>query len=231
MTNRREVTTSTQEEFFKRMGRSIPNHPKIDRSIISPEELKLFDKYFSTLCTDLTIYKQLFSIEESIEVLNSFSSIIFGRIQSTYIERICLKIACLLDPAESGRNGINKNLTLKRFASQCNSAELNTLIKNLDALYNSTGIKTWRNKVLAHSDLKTAMGEFDFDLKFTLEDLENIIQCIQEIVDLIVGPNVTTDTEVVLPYGNDVGSFIAKLKKCNNVEKKRRHPEKKRRHP
>lgn len=61
------------------------------------------------------------------------------------------------------------------------------------------------------------MGDFDFNLKFTLEDLENIIQCIQEIVDLIVDPNVTIDTEVKLPYGCDVGSFIAKLKKCNNV--------------
>jgi len=217
MTSRREATTTTQEEFFKRMGRSIPNHPNIDRSNISSEELQFFDRYFSTLCTDLTIYKQLFSTEESITVLNSFNSLIFGRIQATYIERICLKIACLLDPAESGKGGVNKNLTLKRFVTQCNSSELNTLIGNLDTLYDSTGIKTWRNKVLAHSDLKTAMGEFDFDLKFSLEDLENIIQCVQEILDLIVDPNVTTDTEVKLPYGSDVSSFIAKIKKCNNA--------------
>lgn len=208
---------STQEDFFKRMGMELPNQPQIDRSKINVKEIEFFKNYFVTLCTDLTIYKQLFADANAIKILNEFSPLIFSRLQYSYLERICIKISCLLDPAASGRNGKNKNMTLKRFTELCNSDDLNSLISNLELIYESTGIKKWRNKVLAHTDLKTAMGELDFELKFEIADLENIVISIQEIIDLIDNPKVTSDTEVKLPYGNDVYSFLAKLSANQNV--------------
>ncbi|WP_166372245.1 hypothetical protein [Psychromonas sp. SA13A] len=202
---------STQEDFFKRMDLEMPNQPKIDRSKIDINEIGLFKNYFVALCTDLTIYKQLFSDVNSIQILNEFSPVIFGRLQSSYLERICLKIACLLDPATSGRDGVNKNMTLRRFTELCNSNELNSLVIELESFYESTGIKKWRNKVLAHTDLKAAMGQLDFELKFEVADLENIVIFIQEIIDLIEDPTTTSDTRVKLPNGNDVYTFLEKL--------------------
>ena len=202
---------STQEDFFKRMGLEMPNQPKIDRSKIDINEIDFFKNYFVALCTDLTIYKQLFSDTNSIQILNEFSPVIFGRLQSSYLERICLKIACLLDPATSGRDGVNKNMTLRRFTELCNSNELNSLVVELESFYESTGIKKWRNKVLAHTDLKAAMGQLDFELKFEIADLENIVIFIQGIIDLIEDPTTTSDTRVKLPNGNDVYTFLEKL--------------------
>lgn len=212
-----KVRTCTQEEFYSRMGLEIPNRPEIDRSKINDSELEFFKDYFVTLCTDLTIYKELFAEPDSVKTLNDFSPLIFSRIQSSYLERICLKIACLLDPALSGRDGKNKNMTLKRFTELCCSEELNTLVSRLEDLYSSTGIKKWRNKVLSHTDLKTAMGQLDFELKFEVVDLQRIVISIQEILDLINDPSVTSDTEVKLPYGRDVHSFLVKLKSSKNV--------------
>lgn len=181
------------------------------------KEIDLFKNYFVALCTDLTIYKQLFSDPNSIQILNEFSPVIFRRLQSSYLERICLKIACLLDPAASGRNGANKNMTLRRFTELCNSNELNSLILKVESFYESTGIKKWRNKVLAHTDLKAAMGELDFELKFDIADLENIVILTQEIIDLIGDPTTTSDTQVKLPNGNDVYTFLEKLNSIKNI--------------
>jgi hypothetical protein len=209
--------TSSLEEFYDRMGFSLPKQVTVDRDLFEESELKCFEDYFVSLCTDLTIYNQLFGSDDSVAVLNEFNNFIFHRIQLNFIEKICLKIACLMDPAASGRNCSNKNLSLKRFVEIANCPELNKAYEKLYESYEKTGIKTWRNKILAHTDLNTAMGKFTFNLNFEADDLNQIIREIQDIIDLIKDPEVYTDTEVTLPFDSDVNSFIFKLSKLNRA--------------
>ena len=194
----------------------MPEKVSINRELFCEEELACFENYFASLCTDLTIYNQLFGCDESISVLNEFNGLIFGRIQLNFVERICLKIACLMDPASSGKGGANKNLSLKRLVDISQNNELKETYDRLQASYEKTGIKIWRNKILAHTDLKTAMGEYDFELKLDKDTLNEIIREIQDIYDLIKDPNVYTDTAVTLPFDKDVNSFLTKLKVANN---------------
>lgn len=212
--------TSSLKEFCKRMGVSAPQKATIDRDLFEESELKCFEDYFVSLCTDLTIYNQLFGSYDSVSVLKEFNNFIFHRIQINFIEKICLRIACLMDPATSGRSGTNKNLALKRFVEIASCSELNLAYGKLYESYEKTGIKTWRNKILAHTDLETAMGNFTFNLNLETDDLNQMIREIQDIVDLIKDPEVYTDTAVTLPFGNDVSSFIYKLKKLNSVTDK-----------
>jgi hypothetical protein len=206
------IRTSSMEEFYERIGMPVPNTPKVDRTLFNESELKCFEDYFVSLCTDLTIYNQLFGSDDSIKVLNEFNGLIFQRIQSNFIERICLKIACLMDPAKSGSN---KNLSLKRLVEISSVQELADAYEKLNNYYQDTGIKTWRNKILAHTDLKAAMGEYDFNLSFEVNDLKLIIQEIQNILDLIKDPTVYTEAEVTLPFDSDGNSFIFKLNQLN----------------
>ena len=121
-----------------------------------------------------------------------------------------------MDPASSGKGSANKNLSLKRLVDISQNSELKETYGRLQASYEKTGIKIWRNKILAHTDLKTAMGEYDFELKLDKDTLNEIIREIQDIYDLIKDPNVYKDTAVTLPFDKDVNSFLTKLKVANN---------------
>ncbi|QJR79970.1 hypothetical protein CA267_003830 [Alteromonas pelagimontana] len=206
-------TTSSWEEFSKRTGIPLPSTPKIDRSLFSDSEIKCFESYFVSLCTDLTIYNQLFGTDESISVLNEFNGFVFKRIQRSFLEKICLKISCLMDPAKAGSND---NLSLLRFVEKAGSPELSAVYDKLYKDYESTGIKIWRNKVLAHTDLKTVMGKFEFKLKLDADNINRMVRDMQDLIDLIKDPRVYTDTEVTLPFGSDGNSFVSRLRKINS---------------
>ncbi|WP_414681210.1 hypothetical protein [Marinomonas sp. 2405UD66-6] len=175
---------------------------------VNQAELDVIKGYFSNLCTDLTLYSELFTSKETVDVLNEFNSLVFSRVQKAYIEKLCLSIACLLDPAETGKN---KNLSLARIIEQCDCHELRDKEEQLKNLYTSTGIKKWRQKLLAHNDLSTLMGRKPLEIKFEYEDIENILELIQEIFDYISDPRVHTDIKVVLPYDKNGRAFVRKL--------------------
>ncbi|EPM4027985.1 hypothetical protein ACTJ2P_003146 [Vibrio cholerae] len=206
---------ASYDEFCKANNLPLPHRVDFDRSKVNSKELEVLKSYFASLCTDLTLYSELFTSQASVNVLNEFNSLVFSRIQKAYVEKLCLSIACLLDPSETGKN---KNLSLARLVKQCNCPELDDKLSKLNDLYESTGIKQWRQKLLAHNDLGTLMGTKPLNLKFGHDDIENIIELIQEIFDDISDPRVHTDIKVVLPYDKNGSAFIRKLQ-CSSENK------------
>lgn len=200
---------ASYDKFCKARGLPLPHRVEFDRSKVKQDELKVIREYFSNLCLDLTVYSDLFTEQQSIDAMNEFNPLVFGRIQKAYIEKLCLSLACLLDPAQTGNN---KNLSLARVIDQCDCPELERKYSDLLKLYDLTGIKSWRSKLLAHNDLNTLMGKKKLDLKFEHDDIENIIELIQEIFDDISDPRAQTDIRVTLPFGQDVNQFVSKLK-------------------
>ncbi|MFI0473736.1 hypothetical protein ACGLWX_13565 [Halomonas sp. HMF6819] len=210
-TNKSETQIyATYDEFCKARGLILPHRVEFNRSKVKQDELKVIKEYFTNLCLDLTVYSDLFTDQQSIDVLNEFNSLIFGRIQKAYIEKLCLSLACLLDPAQTGRN--NENLSLARIIAQCECPELDDKYSELLKLYELTGIKSWRSKLLAHNDLNTLMGKKKLDLKFRKNDIENIIELIQEIFDDISGSTAQTDIRIALLFDQDISQFLNKLK-------------------
>ncbi|MCK8044854.1 hypothetical protein MSG37_08150 [Shewanella sp. 1CM18E] len=199
---------SSFDEFCNANGLPLPHRVEFDRSKINQQELKVIKNYFTDLCIDLTVYSDLFTSQESVDTLNEFNDLIFNRIKRAYVEKLCLSIACLLDPAETGNN---KNLSLAHIIKQCNCPELDVKLDGLKGIYESTGIKRWRQKLLAHNDLSTLMGVKPLDLKFEHNDIEHMIELIQEIFDDISDPTVHTDIRVVLPFDKNGSAFIKKL--------------------
>lgn len=200
---------ASYDEFCKANNLPLPHRIEFDRSKVNQQELAVIKSYFVGLCTDLTLYSELFTSQESVDVLNKFNSLVFSHIQKAYIEKLCLSIACLLDPAETGKN---ENLSLARIIKQTNCPELDDKLNQLKGLYESTGIKQWRQKLLAHNDLSTLMGTKPLSIRFEHDDIEIIIGLIQEIFDDISDPTVHTDIKVVLPYDRNGNAFIRKLR-------------------
>ncbi|PKG62641.1 MULTISPECIES: hypothetical protein [Pseudoalteromonas] len=204
---------ASYDEFCKERGLPLPHRVEFDRTKVNQDELKVIKEYFTNLCLDLTIYSDLFTEQQSIDAMNEFNSLVFSRIQKAYIEKLCLSLACLLDPAQTGKN---KNLSLARVITQCECPELDGKYSELLKLYEFTGIKSWRSKLLAHNDLNTLMGKKKLDLKFEHDDIESIIELIQEIFDDISDPTVHTDIRIILPFEQDVNQFVSKLKLASN---------------
>ncbi|EGQ8604990.1 hypothetical protein NOK89_24925 [Vibrio parahaemolyticus] len=199
---------ASYEEACKANNSPLPKRIECDSSKVDQQEFEVLKEYFLNLCTDLTLYSELFTIQESLDVLHKFNPLVFSHIQKAYLEKLCLSIACLFDPAETGKN---KNLSLDRIIKQCDCPNLDAKFKKLEELYESTGIKKWRRKLLAHNDLQTLMGTKPLNLKFEHDDIENIMELIQEIIDDISDPKVSTDIKVVLPRDQDSSAFIYKL--------------------
>src|SRR5215471_5302470 len=169
---------------------------KVDRSKVNHQELDTLKQYFRNLCTDLTIYQDLFTREQAVTVLNRFSSLIFARIQQTYIQKLCLSLACLFDPEQTGKN---KNLSLQRLVNQCDCNELTKMYDDLVQIYDATGIRDWRNKVLAHNDLGTLLGTETLTVNLNWSVIEHISEKIQEIFGTMSDPHVQTDIRNLLP--------------------------------
>lgn len=214
----KKARTSTLEDFLKRnptLKELDPmNRLDFDLNSLNKEEVSALKNFLTELCTDLTIYMDLFDNKESIAELNKFNSLIFSRIERAYIERICLKFSTLMDPPKSCGK---ENLSFKRFIKITDSNLLQGLYDEIRSFYVGSGIKDWRNKVLAHADLSTFIAN-NINLKFKRADITEVIARCQEFVDWISDPTTSTDHLVKLPYGNDVSSFINGIKKLNNKE-------------
>ncbi|GAA0202915.1 hypothetical protein GCM10009123_07710 [Kangiella japonica] len=213
----KKARTSTLQEFLKRNPslRKLDPMNKIDFDVssLNKEEVVALKSFLAELCTDLTIYVELFDNKENLAELNKFNVLIFSRIERAYIERICLKFSTLMDPPKSCGK---ENLSFKRFIEITESNLLQALYDEIHDFYVVSGIKNWRNKVLAHADLSTFIAN-TIELNFRRSDITDVIAGCQEFVDWISDPTSTTDHLVKLPYGNDVSSFINGIKKLNNT--------------
>lgn len=215
-----EVTISTFDDFIKVNPELASLDPmnRIDFSLaeIKKEHLEVLTRYFLEICTDLTLYMQIFSDEENIIELNNFNGFVFNRIERAYLERICLKVATLMDPPESKVKGqMSENLSLQLFIKNTQSTMLQNIFNKLNNFYVESGIKEWRNKVLAHADLKAMSGETEITLKFERENVDKFVSEIQEFIDWISDPKISTDHHVVLPRNKDGHAFIEKLREHN----------------
>ncbi|RBO83419.1 hypothetical protein DFP76_104238 [Marinomonas aquiplantarum] len=181
---------------------------------VNQEDLQVLKSVFSNVCIDLTLYMQLFGEDESCNELNEFNSFVFPLIQKAYLERICIKVATLMDPAASNW-GKQKNLSLCQFIAQTESELLKGKFETLKKFYIDSGIKDWRNKVLAHSDLLTVSDKEPLKVSFTLDQVNDFIEGIQSFIDMMSDPRLATDISVVLPYDRSGVAFVAKIKQCN----------------
>ncbi len=186
-----------------------------DPNDLDQNEVEILNQFFSDLCLDLTIYMDMFANEDNFKELIEFSGIIFKRLEGMCLERISLKFSTLMDPIKSCGS---ENLSLKRFVEKSKSKKLSAMFDELKEFYEKSGIKEWRNKVIAHSDLETFSGKSTVTLNCTRNEIENFVVQMVEFQDFLNSPEVATDHKVTLPFDKDVNWLIHKVKKINEGE-------------
>jgi hypothetical protein len=186
------------------------------------EAMSKFEDLLFDLSNDFTIYTQLFTEDESVEVLNDFNPLIFGNYQKVLIVSIFSKIARLLDPAKTGKD---KNLSLDYFVEKYELNEEQDVIDELSYIknfYKNSNLKKYRNKVLSHNDASLALRGESISLKVEAPDVESMIELIGNLFFLIKYKSGVSDVNraidplITLPFDKDGVAFIHKLKLAYN---------------
>ena len=140
-----------------------PAQSKIDEGTPPNSLPATIEKLFEELGNEIQwvhakwmIYRELFDhSDERIDILNECASAFFYFIEQTLLNDVLLSIAKITDPARTGKR---ENLTLYQLQEQIEtlgegqfSSQLRELLADLNT--KSVGIRTYRNKSLAHFDL------------------------------------------------------------------------------
>lgn len=106
-------------------------------------------------------FKNLFaSGPERIELLKKSSDIFFSHVFHSFFEHTVICICRLTDPAESGRDNRNKNMSVLQLRQFIQNPES---LEKLDILYDTMNkeikpVRKLRDKEIGHLDLPTALG-------------------------------------------------------------------------
>lgn len=128
-------------------------------------------------------YDQLFTgDEEHFRILNNSGSNFFYFTQKIYIEYLVLCISRLLEPSSQGKN---KNLTLEMLVDLAKAENLTDLSSELEdkievAKNKSKEIRKYRNRVVSHEDLGTALAT----RAFPSMELSSIRKSLDAIADI-----------------------------------------------
>lgn len=169
--------------------------------------------------TDLTFYNQIFGSDENVETLREFSDWVFSNYQRCLTDTIFSKLAKLLDPDKTcGSNNLSFPYVIKK-VSLSEDEEINNLLNRIKAIYVDSGLKKYRNKVLAHNDaisIKNETGHAIFfengidDFLSTMWDLFALIQYKSGKESVIP----KYGTGIIIPAEMDGETFLLMLKKC-----------------
>ena len=180
------------------------------------EASALFKSRLSDISLNFTVYSELFDNIDSVNTLNSFHSFVFGNYQKCLVDALYLEIAKLFDP--KGKK--DKNLSFLYLISLTNNdihPELEGDFEELNTLFKTSNLKAYRNKLLAHNDLKAIQGVRAAKPEVTTETLQGLlerswslfgkIECALGITDRAY----QTSPYIQLPTGTGIDEFITKL--------------------
>jgi hypothetical protein len=136
-------------------------------------------------------YRILFAESpERIELLNGVAGFFFRMIHEVLLENVVLHVARLIDPPQSGTKKKKDNLTLSRLKAAVEekapelSAEISKLVGR--ARTEASFIKEWRDRRIAHWDLKLAMNDPVTQLpEISRESMERALAAVRAVLNEI----------------------------------------------
>ena len=131
-----------------------------------------------------TVYCELFDDEEGVKLLNASGSYVFFLLQRLLLDDTMIALSRLTDPASSGRDKENASLKnlLQRAAHIVSPATLAEASADMDRLEKHVeNVRTFRMKVLAHSDLRHALKVESLP-RLTFAELEAAMELCRDLM-------------------------------------------------
>ena len=191
---------------------------------VFPEEIS---EIFEKLRTEIVwlhgrwiIFEQLYATSpERVDLLNETASSFFHILQTVLIDDVLMYIGRLTDKPETGRGGVNKNLSLGQVILALDREQYPELLTRLDAKLEqintlSEEIRLQRDKKLAHYDMPIALKKTTTPT-ITFNAIKDTLKTIREFMDeceLYFLDSETAYEALVMPA--DGQALINKMKKA-----------------
>jgi hypothetical protein len=169
-------------------------------------------------------YRVLFGENESrIALLNEAAPLFFGIVQDVFFEDTLLAIARLTGPAQT----LNKpNLSVERLPALMKTPELGDQIQKMvtDAQMVAAFAKDWRNRHIAHRDLRLILGGAERPLEpASRETVENALRALRNLMNAVESAyrDSTTAYDLV-PSAEDAESLLYVVRDGLRFEREKR---------
>ena len=170
---------------------------------LGPQYARLF-QHVAWLHANWATFRYLFvSGEDRVGLLNDTASFFFKLVSHALRREIILGICRLTDPATSGRQSNQENLSLEQVVLEARKASDSKLADRLTAILERLRelvipMRKLRHKILAHSDLPTVLGRLPEPLQGVRPiDIQQALKAVATFMDAVQGyycnsgPNVT----------------------------------------
>lgn len=186
------------------------------------EEFNRFGKIVSELQKEVELYEELYGNSDAVSILNQSAMHVFSIIQRAMFFEIVTRLAALFDPAKTSKDS---NLSLKHLLKRTEGKlkpETEELISQTFALYDTTGIKKFRSKALAHLDLKQYLGKKVLATDISYENVSSLLANLEKLIRsipieagiLAKGHAIYRDSK--LPERSGGKELLAKLQAAHN---------------
>lgn len=167
-------------------------------------------------------YRQLYADAETVEILNRTAGLFFKIVQEELWDSMLLGVCRLLDPAQQGRGGKDKNLTLYSLPPLIADPTLRDAVKDAcDAAAKLADFaKTHRDKRIAHHDHGYATSPALFEASgVSRQDVENTLKALRTVLQLVESHYNDTDVQYdpVLIHGAD--RLVVMLKRLERLHR------------
>ena len=134
-------------------------------------------------------FVELYGSKKSrIDLLNQTAPAFFRFTQDALAEQTLLHISRLVDPPYSVGNKQKTNLTLRNLPELIDDGILKAEVETLtnEAVKLAEFSKTWRDKLLAHRDLRLAMGENSTAIpEATIKEISEVLEAMAKVMNAI----------------------------------------------
>jgi hypothetical protein len=159
-------------------------------------------------------YVELFGAKSTrIDLMNETAPHFFRLVQDRLWETTLLHLARLTDSAESpGKGGERTNLTIKALPELIDDAEFkDRLIKLIDDAMKLTGFaRDWRNRRIAHRDLKLVLEQSTAPLAdASRQDVKKALSAIATVLNEVAGHYTASHT--AFDFGGPLGGAVSLL--------------------
>ena len=146
--------------------------------------MKIIESEFIHLVTTWETYKELFSKDENLKIINECCGSCFNTIQLSMNNDIIISLNRLLDPQKQGNN---ENLVLESLLKEVDNStkkNMENILQDIRDIVRKSDLKNIRNKMLAHSDKTTRVNFKDFTILLGYyNEIENSLKLIADYLN------------------------------------------------
>jgi hypothetical protein len=169
-----QTAAQAKEKYIAKMGDTLgPQYHELRQEVIY-------------LCRKWMEYVTLFGTKPSrIQLMNATAPVFFRTVQDVFWDDMLLHIARLTDPSETGKFS---NLTLQNLPGLISDEKLKAKVEPVlkSALDQSGFCRDWRNKLVAHRDLDTAINGTAHQISGgSREQVNELLKTIESILNTI----------------------------------------------